>query len=397
MFVHRRLIIIPFTIISLLLGSWWLVKTYWQPYQPAFWVTGYLPAYRHNGRDIPFLTADDYQTLTHISHASVIPQADGSLDRNSNNLTAESQQAALIQAQRYQLPLLLSVHGSYETFQVALQDPVRPRLLANLLQLLDSGYDGIDLDMEPITRNDQQLNQLFMQFVRELHQALRQRHNTKLHRTPLLTVAISLRDRLTIAQLVDYFDQINLMAYDMAQPYAGWISWYDSALTNGGLLFPGYSHPVPSVDLWIERLLASGIPAHKLGLGISFDVACWYGGLGTSTGGISMPRQSWSALPRYRKLSYAELYASGFFPTQTHWDPIAQMAWFGEDQLQDEWDFFCNFNDAQALQAKVAYAKQRGLGGIMLWELGLDHVETQTGNARRPLRYAIQRALMQSP
>ena len=383
-------------LLCLVSGGWWLVQTFHTDHAP-FWVTGYLPAYRHNGREIPFLVDADYRVLTHLAHASVIPRADGSLDIDSNSLHPDSQQAALQAANHHDLPLLLVVTGTYEQFMPALQAEVRPQFIANLLQLLDSGYDGIDIDMEPITRDETQGNPAFNAFIHELHTALQTRSNAQLHRTPLLTAAITLRDRYIMAQLAGYFDQINLMAYDMAQPHAGWISWYDSALYNGGLVFPGYSHQVPSVDLWVQRLLAAGIPSAKLGLGISLDVACWQGGEGTTTGGVTAPSQAWRSLPYYRKRSYAASYApmqqAGFTPNAIHWDSTAQMAWFGHDAQDATQDFFCNFNDERAIQAKIAYAKQQGLGGIMIWELGLDQLDNLPATQRRPLRQAINQAL----
>ena len=396
MVAKRRLWLIFTTITSLLIAVGWIVRNN-TPYQAGFWVTGYLPAYRHNGREIPFLASADYQMLTHMAHVSVIPRADGSLDSERNSLSTESRLAAQQTANQQHLPLLIVVTGSYEQFQPVLQDAIRPQFIAHLLQLLDTGYDGIDIDMEPITRDDKQANPDFTAFIIELHRALQTRHNAKLHRAPLLTTAITLRDRFIVAPLADYFDQINLMAYDMAQPYAGWISWFDSALYNGGLRFPNYSHEVPSVDLWVQRLLAAGIPRHKLGLGMSLDVACWYGGTGTTTDGISVPAQAWVTLPRYQKLSYAELQASGYFPPQIQWDATAQMAWFGQDNLGADQDFFCNFNDERAIKAKIAYAKQQGLGGIMIWELGLDQLDIASAPypsiQNRPLRQAINQAL----
>lgn len=396
MTVKRRLWLILTAITSLLVAAGWIIRHY-TPYQPDFWVTGYLPAYRHNGREIPFLAPADYQMLTHLAHVSVIPRADGSLDNERNSLSTENRLAAQQTANQQHLPLLIVVTGSYEQFQPVLQDTVRPQFIAHLLQLLDTGYDGIDIDMEPITRDDKQANPDFTAFIIELHRALQTRHNTKLHRSPLLTTAITLRDRFIVAPLADYFDQINLMAYDMAQPYAGWISWFDSALYNGGLRFPNYSHEVPSVDLWVQRLLAAGIPRHKLGLGISLDVACWYGGTGTTTDGISAPAQAWVTQPDYRKLSYAEWNVSDIFSQQIQWDNTTQMAWFGQDNLGSNQDFFCNFNDERAIQAKLTYAREQGLGGIMIWELGLDHLAQLPANAlanhHRPLRHAISRAL----
>lgn len=363
-------------------------------YNPNPWVTGYLPAYHHNEYEISFMTAQDYQMLTHIAHASAIPREDGSLDTDTNTYHLEQRQIAVKTAKQQKLPILLTITGSYDQFSPSIAPDKRATFIANILTLLDGdGYDGVDVDMEPITRNEDQPNPDYLAFITDLHAALQKRTSQKLQRAPLLTTAVSYYDRLLVAKVADKFDQINIMTYDMAQPYEGWVTWFDSALSNGGMLFPGLSNPLPSVELWVNAFLQAGIPRRKLGIGISLDVACWKGGDGTSTGGVTAPRQAWIKPPTYAKKSYADMTRAGLIPAQLQWDEVAHMAWFGMDNPGSTNDQFCNFNDARAIADKIDFVKTQGLGGLIIWELGLDQRDDLPKDQQRPLRHSIGEAL----
>lgn len=397
---YRRLLLTVLVMCALLVGAWYYLHTrparVLEPaqYNAELWVTGYLPAYRHNGREIAFLEADDYAMLTHLAHAAAIPQADATLDTDTNSMLPESRQRAVAVAHAQQRPLLLVITGQYQAFSAAITPHHHQTFIQNILKLVDThGYDGIDIDMEPITRDANLDNPDFKLFIHELHHALQSRHSTLLGRPPLLTAAVTIHDRYIMAQLADKFDQINLMSYDMAQPYEGWITWFDSALQNAGFIFPGFSHEVPSVANWVTAFVQAGVPRRKLGLGISMDVACWQGGETAPNQGVTAPRQSWLSPPQYFKRSHAEMQAQGQIPDTYQWDEIAQMAWFSEDAADPAQDRFCNFNDARAIAAKVQFAREQGLGGVMLWELGLDQRNDLPAGQRRPLRQALQTAL----
>lgn len=383
----------------IVIGGYWLliVSPLNKPshYKRDLWVTGYLPAYHHNGRSIDFMAEQDYQMLSHIAHASAIPQADGSLDVHSNSLSSASRQLANQVATQQQRPILLVLTGQHESFNQAIQPAQRADFIRNILQIVDQdGYDGVDIDMEPITRNPDEDNPAFKQFINDLHKELQARTSPRLQSPMLLTAAVSIRDRYIMAALADKFTQINLMSYDMAQPYEGWIPWFDSALDNDDLVFPGYSHEVPAIKNWVQLFLDAGVPREKLGIGLSFDVACWEGGRVSENQGVTQPRSSWQQQPQYFKRSYAEMLEAQLIPPQTQWDEAAQMAWFSVDEDNPDLDMFCNFNDAKAIAAKVAFAREQGLGGLIVWELGLDalHIPNQPNQAR-PLRQALETAL----
>ncbi|MDD5393119.1 MAG: glycoside hydrolase family 18 protein [Thiothrix sp.] len=362
-------------------------------YNPNPWVTGYLPAYRQSDDGIRFMRRQDYAMLTHLAHASFQPLPDGTLDEAANVYTPEHRQQAVQAARATHRPVLLVIMGSYETFSAAIRPDTRQMFIHNILRTLDTdGYDGVDIDMEPITRKAKTDNPDFIQFIKDLHKALQTRHNPRLGRPPLLTAAVSLNDRHVMAKLYPQFDQINIMTYDMAQPYTGWVPWFDSALHNGDFIFPGHTHEVPSVENWVEAFLDAGIPRRKLGIGISLDVACWQGGIVREGQGVTQAREPWVEAPQYFKRSYAEMSQSGWMPTTYRWDKAAQMAWFSVDSPDPAQDMFCNFNDPQAIAAKLEFVREQGLGGLIVWELALDQDDTQP-NKPPPLRNALREAL----
>lgn len=63
-------------------------------------------------------------------------------------------------------------------------------------------------------------------------------------------------------------DQINIMSYDMAGAWDGWDSWL-----FGPLYGATPTHP-SSIDSSVQRFLAVGVPAHKLGIGVGFYGSC---------------------------------------------------------------------------------------------------------------------------
>lgn len=145
---------------------------------------------------------------------------------------------------------------------------------------------------------------------------------------------------------------------------------------------------MPSADGMLKSLIAAGVPSQKLGIGIAFYAWIWSGGSGTSTGGTALPRQSWSTAPSTSQVSYNTLMNTYFSSNIYRWDNSAQAAYLTIDQAGGANDQFISYDDARACQAKVSYARNNSLGGVMIWELAQDH----QGVAPDPLLAAIKRA-----
>jgi len=60
-----------------------------------------------------------------------------------------------------------------------------------------------------------------------------------------------------------------------------------------------------------------------------------------------------------------------------HWDTSAQAAYLGVTNANPLNNRFISYDDQRTCQAKVSYARNHGLGGVMIWELAQDHINGQ--------------------
>jgi chitinase len=195
------------------------------------------------------------------------------------------------------------------------------------------------------------------------------------------------------ATLQSQFDQMNLMTYDLAGPYAGWVTWFNSPILDGGYRFPSTGGLVPSLEGAVTNFLANGLAAAKLGIGVAFYGDVWAGGTGTSTGGAALPRQSWTSPPTVTQMAYYGIMSTYYQTNLYRWDSAAQAAYLSIDNPGSANDKFISYDDEHTCQAKVTYARTRGLGGLMIWELGQGYWATQPAGQRNPLLQAIKQSL----
>jgi len=191
------------------------------------------------------------------------------------------------------------------------------------------------------------------------------------------------------AALQNQFDQINIMTYDLSGPYPGWVTWFNSPIYDGGYRFPSTGGLVPSVDGAVGNFITNGVSPAKLGIGIAFYGYIWLGGGGTSTGGVTQPRQSWTNAPTVSQPSYTTIMTGYYQSNLYHWDTSAQAAYLSITNASPANDMFISYDDQRTCQSKVSYARNHGLGGMMIWELAQDH---QTGQPD-PLLQALKQAL----
>lgn len=191
------------------------------------------------------------------------------------------------------------------------------------------------------------------------------------------------------ASLQYQFDQINIMTYDLSGPYPGWVTWFNSPIFDGGYRFPSTSGLVPSINGAVNNFLSGGVAPSKLGIGIPFYGYVWSGGSGTTTGGVTQPRQAWTNAPSVSTPAYNSI-VSGYYQSNLYrWDTNAQAAYLTISNVTSANDMFISYEDSRACQAKVSCARNRGLGGVMIWELAQDHQSGQPD----PLLQAVKQAL----
>ncbi len=367
--------------------------------QETIWVCGYLPGWTQKssvmgGGRLP-LDEIDYDALTHIMHFSVVPKTDGSLDYDVSALSPDRIADAVAAAHAHDKPILLTVGGwgTYTGFSGAIQPATRGTLVANLVQAMeDNGYDGLDIDMEPIEDSDKDD---YKAFINELHTQLQGKATPLLSR-PLLTAAVMTDDVNWFAELQDKFDQMNLMTYQMSGAWPGWVTWHSGPLYNGGATFPDGVTPLPCADGLVDSFIAAGASQGKVGIGIGFFGRLWKAGDGTSTGGATEPRQSWTTAPTTEDVLYYAIMESYYEEQYYRWDDAAQNAYLSMDLAGSAADRFLSYEDESTCRKKIEYVFNKGIGGAIIWELSAGYLEGAPAGQRDPLLQAVKSAVAQN-
>jgi chitinase len=159
-------------------------------------------------------------------------------------------------------------------------------------------------------------------------------------------------DWRSVAPLVDY---INLMTYDLVNGYA----------TLTGHHTPLYSSPeqVESTDHAVHYLDSIGVPLSKVVIGLAF-YARIFRNVDSINNGLYRPCQF------FRGASYRD-QATLFSPDSGwvyHWDATAQAPYMYNSHQR----LFASFDDSVSVRLKTLYAHNKGLGGVMFWQLTED-------------------------
>ena len=107
-----------------------------------------------------------------------------------------------------------------------------------------------------------------------------------------------------------------------------------------------------------------------LGVGIAFFGYIWHGGQGTSTDGVTEPGQQWTVPPSAEELPYHEIMDKYYQPENYRWHKAARVPYLSIDNAGSENDIFISYDDEESCKEKIAYVKKKGLGGVMIFELG---------------------------
>jgi len=357
-------------------------------------VTAYYPGYKQS---LMPASEIDFSVITHLIHFSVIPNPDGTLNTSANGITAARVADAVTRAHAASRKVLICAGGagSETDFRGATSTANLNSFVSNLVGFMSTNaYDGIDLDWEPLPSSD------FEQYT-NLLLALRSALNS-FSSAKLLTVAAASyppypdttsAEFVMYASIQNQLDQINLMTYDLSGPYEGWVTWFNSPIYDGGATFPGTSRKLPSIDAVVKEFLTNGVAASKLGIGTPFYGFVWKGGTGTSSEGVTLPRQSWITPPATTAVPFASIMSTYFQSNLYHWDSIAQAPYLSVTNSVSTNDEFIAYDDEHSTEAKISYARNHSLGAIMIWELSQDYESTAPAGLRHPLLQSVQAAL----
>ncbi len=227
--------------------------------------------------------------------------------------------------------------------------------------------DGLDLDWEypaiagfPGHQYMPEDKPNFTALVRELRQALGP--------DKVLSFAAGgftryLSESIEWDQVMPHLDYVNVMSYDYVS--GGEVTGHNTLL---------YSTPAQpeSTDRAVSFLDSVGVPARKIIIGAAFYARLWE--LKDSTGqGLNQPGTFKAGLS-YHSFKDRLSEEQGFV---YYWDSVAQAPY----RFNAAEKLFATFDDRQSVRLKTRYAINKGLGGIMFWQLGDDEFEGGLLNA----------------
>ena len=278
-----------------------------------------------------------YDQLTHINYSFAIPQADGRLAPFKN---PEQLKAIVANAKKYNTKVFISVGGwgigdgggnDFRFEKLASSPASRKTFVQSVSEFIDEhGLDGLDLDWEypdDIVNPDAGQSQKSSFYFLELMKELRTELNKKNKQLTIAVVGSNDSIGAGIPEKVfEYLDWVNIMSYDNPKEKS----------------HSSYKHAMECLDYWIDK---RNLPASKAVLGLPF-----YG--------------KYPATP-YRKILEID-------PAASEKDTVAGII----------------YNGPALLKSKTRLALDRGLAGVMFWELSHDVTDP-----KRSLLHAINQEI----
>jgi len=340
--------------------------------QTGNWVMGYFPTWElGNGYNSnPPLSAVDFTSMTVVAEFGFNPQSNGSIDTASTGFNSQGSWMLVNAAHKAGTKVIMSIGGwnTASGFEGAASSTNLNTFVNGIVNIVKKyGFDGVDLDWEPMGSGDYAA---FTSLTKAVRAALPSPY--------LLTVASGSGQSALIAPIYSYFDQVNLMTYDLSGNWQGWVSWHNSALYEYGTAATNGGEATASVDPVVQSFLSAGVPANKLGIGAEFSGTIWYG--------VNAPNQSGSTsysadVPLY--WSDGSGIMQKYYSAQNRvWDSQAQVPYLSNTSNNT----FISYDDSASIAAKSNYIKSNGIGGLILYELGWGY----PGNGTYPLLAAVK-------
>ena len=263
-----------------------------------------------------------------------------------------------------ELKVILSLGGwggcktCSDVFTLADDRKVFAESVKDLLGKYDA--DGIDLDWEypaiegfPGHTYKPEDKQNFTQLVKQLREKLGQKYEISFAAGGFQKFIDESVEWEEVMKEVNY---VNLMSYDLVNGYA----------TTTGHHTPLYStpqQPILSVDWGVTQLINKGVPKNKIIIGAAFYGREWEN-VPDSNFGLYQPGKFKTSI-NITKMDQIITEKDGFV---YHWDDVAKAPYLYDSVKH----LFLTYDNKRSIELKTKYAVDKGLGGIMFWELGLD-------------------------
>ena len=302
-----------------------------------------------------------YKKLTHIIHAGIPWNSDGSLSIQNGFVEPD----LIRKAHAHGVKVMLLTGGDFAAIEASEQ--VFNTVLANLKQFVTTNdYDGIDVDWEfPSNSTDRAF---FVELMRRLRETFPR---------PRYTLSIDIApwngDFYNLDKLKTQLDFFNLMVYDCAGPWTSMGHLNSSIFWDNRDPHPEECQPGGS-DQQAAELYLKHVPARQLNIGTPFygyDYTNVTGLFGACPNAPSTPDgfcdstvQAMGYGPNIKKLINKEGWVR-------HYDSASLVPYLVR---KDGGPGFITYDDAFSTYARVHYADwDLGLGGTFMWSLDADY------------------------
>lgn len=340
----------------------------------------------------------DYKRLSTIVYSFFIPSYDGTLSTKDEYITelilkgqrdwrlegkpAYYPMTSLVElAHSKKTNVMISIGGwtgSEHFSAISADSNKRSVFIKSCIQLIERyDIDGIDIDWEFPGRGSSQDSINFTYLINDLREALdfkAMNAKKKDKKQYFLSIAISSSDShmkyIQWEKVISALDFINVMTYD----YAG--SW----LPKNNHKSPLYTahEGEESIDNTVNILLEKyKVPASMLNIGSSFScnaMSCHEGE--NKLGDVHKGKYDDTNYPKSKgQPTYYEVQQKESF-YELKWDSTAKSSYM----LAADDKSFVSCESERAIVEKVAYVKEKGLKGIVIWDITGDMMETKLGS-----------------
>ena len=340
----------------------------------------------------------DYTAMTHIIHFSADPdpntapyfspvtKASDSLKlqygSGNNDRSINFQDSLIFYAHKNGVKALICLGGIYgngaTNMGLVCNDINKIKVYVSAISAYcrRKGYDGVDIDWEfPHNQTD------YATLVTTLRDTL----DTWPTRG-IITAAVYMMPTnpylgANVALLNAKLDQINLMNYDMGvSTYAG----FNAPLKPGECKYAGgnwtaWTLQDHSVDTWIN----AGFDKSKIALGM--PLYAW------EFIGVDGPCQYRSGGASYRTYANVQSYLAQY-PNSYRWDDSSKVPYLSFTDGGGT-KHMVSYDDSVSLSSKINWAKGKGVGGIMLYELIGGWVASNPAGKRDPLLQTVKKRM----
>ncbi|XP_063916520.1 probable chitinase 10 [Zophobas morio] len=252
-------------------------------------------------------------------------------------------------------------------------------------------FNGLDVDWEyPRGADDRAA---YVNLLKELRVAFEGEAKTSGQPRLLLTAAVpasfeAIAAGYDVPEIAKYLDFINVMTYDF---HGQW----ERTVGHNSPLFPlesatSYQKKL-TVDYSAREWVKQGAPKEKLMIGMptygrSFEL------VNTTQFDIGAPASGGGTPGRYTsEAGFMSFYEICDF---LHEDNTT-LVWDNEQQVpfayrENQW---VGFDDERSLKTKMAWLKEEGFGGIMIWSVDMDDFRGSCGSGKYPLINAMRQEI----